>query len=193
MSLEEIMVFPRRLFPDLPQEGTWLITQWPEEFAWRSRAEVERDEQWLQPIPYLLISLPSGEVWCYRRVGGDGRLYGASSCGVGGHVEPVDLREDLPQTLATAARREVGEELLNADHLPALAARAWLYEGRSDVGRVHIGVIFHALWRHDDPPAPAPDEALEPLGFLDPATIAGDSSFELWSRLAARFFVEHEP
>lgn len=185
----DILTLPRTAFAALPERGVWSWTDWPAVApVWLERATAEHDEHYLQFIPYLLLRNPTGAVWCYARRGGDQRLLDRRSCGIGGHVERSDQRATLGATLAAALQRETAEELgpevaaLLTDARP----RAWIYEGLSAIGRVHIGLLYTALWRHADPPQPR-EPALESLGFLAPEAIRADARFELWSRLA----VEH--
>lgn len=188
--MPQILAIPRAQSPALPLEGCWA---W-QDFAalstpiWRKRAEIEQDESLLQLIPYVLLRNSAGELWCYARSGGDARIDGRWSCGVGGHVESIDQTADLRQTLARTARREMAEELgLPESALPELSPCALIYEGHSAIGRVHLGVLYIADWTDRPPPTPPAHEALTPLGFIPPAAIAADPHFELWSRLTAEF------
>jgi predicted NUDIX family phosphoesterase len=187
MSRAPVLVLPRAACPPLPEAAAWAWTGlagWPAP-AWLSREQAEQDEAWLQLIPYALLCNPAGQTWCYARAGGDARLTGRMSCGVGGHVEPADAGADLLDTLGRALRRELTEELgADAGGLDAGAPRAWLYEHRSAIGRVHLGVVYRLRWPLERDPAPA-DPALRDLGFRPLAEIARDPGFELWSRLAA--------
>ena len=185
-----ILTLPRTVSPTLPLEGCWA---W-DDFAslppplWRERAEVEHDESLLQLIPYVVLRNAAGELWCYARQGGDARLDGRWSCGVGGHVEQIDAAANIRQTLDNTAQREMAEELaLEPGTQPVLNAVALIYEGHSPIGRVHLGVLFLAEWIAAAAPTPAPGEALSAIGFMPAATIAADPRFELWSRLAAGF------
>lgn len=188
--MPHILTIPRTAAPALPFEGCWAWN----DFAslppplWRERAEVEHDESLLQLIPYVVLRNAAGELWCYARTGGDARLDGRWSCGVGGHVEGIDAAQDIRQTLYKTARREMAEELGIANEvLPPLTTLALIYEGHSPIGRVHLGVLFIADWIATLPPTPPPGEVLTGIGFLPPAAIAAESRFELWSRLTAGF------
>lgn len=185
----DILTLPRAAFAALPEQGVRPWTDWPAiEPVWLERATAEHDETHLQFIPYLLLRNPTGAVWCYARRGGDQRLLDRRSCGIGGHVERIDERDTLSATLAAALQREAVEELGPeiATRLTDRRPRAWIYEGLSAIGRVHIGLLYTAPWPNADPPQPR-EAALESLGFLAPEAIRNDSRFELWSRLA----VEH--
>ena len=157
--MPHILTIPRAQAPALPQIGCWPVQDldFLQAAVWQSRAHAEQDERYLQPIPYLLLRNASGQLWCYQRTGGDARLQGRCSCGVGGHVDRQDL------------------------HLQAL-----IYEGQSAVGRVHLGVLYTALWLPDQAPRPEAGEALQGLGFRAAHAIVNDDQFELWSRLAAQ-------
>lgn len=184
-----VLGIPRTAAPPLPTAGAWPwqpLTD-PEVLAWRPRATAEADEGFLQLIPYAVIERGTGELWSYQRLGGDPRLKDRRSCGVGGHIDPVDQAKGLLATAARALRRELREEL-GFDPGPNLPPPcAWLYEGESAVGRVHLGLIYRLLWTRPEPPRPLAGEALAGLGFQPAAAIAADSRYELWSRLAAGF------
>ncbi len=182
----DILTIPCTAFTTLPEQGTWLWTGWPPcDPLWLERAAAEQDERYLQFIPYLLLHDATGAVWCYARRGGDRRLLDRRSCGIGGHVERIDERVDLAATLAAALQREAAEELGEevAELLGGAEPRAWIYEGLSAIGRVHIGLLYTVVWPWAVPPEPR-ESALEPLGFLAPEVIRADSRYELWSRLA---------
>jgi predicted NUDIX family phosphoesterase len=190
-----ILTLPRTQAPALPESGCWSIdhlrflqVQAP---LWQIRADVEHNEAYLQPIVYLLLLNPVGQVWCYQRAGGDARLDGRCSCGIGGHVDHGDQASDAAfdaeHTLQTALLREFTEEIqVTAADLQHLRLRGLIYEGLSAVGRVHLGVLYTALWQAA-PPQPRAGEKLRGLGFMPLQAVATDLRFELWSRLAAQY------
>jgi len=188
--MPHILALPRAGLPGLPTEGCWAFTGWLDLPApvWRKRSEIEQNENLLQLIPYVVLRNAAGELWTYARTGGDERLEGRCSCGVGGHVETIDAGSSLKETLIRTARREMAEELgLAPTSSPMLEPTALIYESHSAIGRVHLGVLFLAAWQHHPPPSPPPHESLRGLGFAAPAAIATDRRFEHWSRMAARF------
>lgn len=211
--MPHILTLPRTHAPVLPPSGCWAESDldFLQHAQWQSRAQAEHDEAWLQPIAYLLLQNASGHIWCYQRTGGDTRLHGRCSCGVGGHVDfqdakPADEYNEFdsclrlpnklykpnqpfnPQaTLKRTLLREVAEELgAHATDLQNLHQQALIYEAHSAVGRVHLGVLYTALWRHEHAPQPVAGEALQGLGFRPAKDIAHNDQFELWSRLAAQ-------
>ncbi len=195
-----ILTIPRTHAPALPPSACWPVAHldFLRTPVWRERGEVEYDESLLQPIAYLILRSDQGQAWCYQRRGGDVRLDGRCSCGVGGHVDYADSASqgpfDAANTLQTALLRELGEELKItpaevSQVRTTLQLRGLIYEGTSPVGRVHLGVLYTAQWPLREPPQPRSGEKLEGLGFLALATLATDRRFELWSQLAALYLV----
>jgi predicted NUDIX family phosphoesterase len=102
------------------------------------RAEAEIDAGRKQVIPYLVLR--DGERWFLMRrtrAGGDARLHDRWSIGVGGHINPGD------EGLLGGLRREWREEI-EADFEPDFMPVALLNDDTTDVGAVHLGVVFLA-------------------------------------------------
>ena len=197
--MPHILTIPRTQVPSLPESGCWPVTtlDFMQPPLWRARAEVEHDENLLQPIAYLVLLDAEGQAWCYQRAGGDARVDGRMSCGVGGHVDAADAMAavhaeagtlfNADATLRRALLRELTEELhATAADLHELRLQGLIYEGLSPIGRVHLGVLYTAQWCHTEAPQPRTGEALQGLGFMNMDAIAVDFRFELWSRLATR-------
>ena len=102
------------------------------------RAAMERDPRFKQVIPYLVLR-DRGRYFLMRRTraGGDERLHDRFSIGVGGHLNPGDV--DLAGGLA----REWAEELV-ADFVPEFRLVGFLNDDETEVGRVHLGVVYSA-------------------------------------------------
>lgn len=196
-----ILTIPRTQAPALPDCGCWPVAKldFVQPPLWQARADVEQDDHFLQPIVYLVLHNAQGQAWCYQRAGGDARLDGRCSVGVGGHVDsadstvPAGAHFNPDATLRRALLRELAEELQVApkqaagEHdLQGLRLCGLIYEGKSGVGRVHLGVLYTAQWLPRTPPQPRAGEKLTGLGFMPLADITRDSRFELWSRLAAQ-------
>lgn len=190
LSTPTILTIPRSQAPALPEAACWPVESlgFMHPPLWRERAQVEHDETLLQPVAYGVLFNEAGEVWCYQRAGGDARVDGRYSCGVGGHVDAVDAAQpfDPDATLRRAWLRELTEELQASPMcLADVRLHGLVYEGQSAIGRVHLGVVFVARWCGPTPPQPPEGEALHALGFMPLAQIATDTRFELWSRLVA--------
>jgi len=103
------------------------------------RPLAEEDPAFKQLIPYVVVR-DGGLVYLMERtdVGGDARLHGKASIGVGGHLNPVDEGED---PLTDGLRREWSEELV-ADWEPQFRLVGLLNDDSNPVGSVHLGVVF---------------------------------------------------
>lgn len=102
------------------------------------RGDAEEDPSRKQVIPYLVLR--DGERWFLMRrtsAGGDARLHHRWSIGVGGHLNPGD------GDVAGGLRREWAEELV-ADFEPEFTPVGLLNDDTTDVGRVHVGVVYVA-------------------------------------------------
>ena len=103
------------------------------------RAVAEEDRTHKQLIPYVVVR-DGTRIFLMQRTdaGGDRRLHGKASIGVGGHLNPVDDGEDA---LMAGLRREWREEL-QADWAPEFRLVGLLNDDSNAVGAVHLGVVF---------------------------------------------------
>ena len=103
------------------------------------RPLAEEDPGHKQLIPYVVVR-DGARVFLMERTdaGGDARLHGKASIGVGGHLNPVDDGEDQ---LMAGLRREWAEEL-EADWEPEFRLVGLLNDDTNPVGAVHLGVVF---------------------------------------------------
>ena len=183
MTGERVLVVPRDLVPDragwygLRSSGVdELLAVVATHGRFEPRAAMELDPGHKQVIPYLVLR--DGERYFLMRrtrAGGDARLFDRWSIGVGGHLNPGD--EDLLGGL----RREWREEL-TADFEPTFEPVALLNDDTTEVGAVHLGVVFLA------------DAAGRPVGvretdkltgsFAEPSEVAAVAEhLETWSQL----------
>lgn len=104
-----------------------------------ARPEAEIDPTHKQLIPYVVVRDGTRVFLMHRTdAGGDARLHGRASIGVGGHLNPVDEGEDA---LMAGLRREWDEEL-EADWDPDFELVGLLNDDTNPVGAVHLGVVF---------------------------------------------------
>src|SRR5688500_11399591 len=103
------------------------------------RPMAEDDPGYKQLIPYVVVR-DGNRVFLMERTdaGGDARLHGRASIGVGGHLNPVDEGEDA---LMAGLRREWDEELVT-DWEPRFELVGLLNDDTNPVGAVHLGVVF---------------------------------------------------
>lgn len=153
--------------------------------CYRSRDQVEQDPRYKQLIPYVVAVDKVGlRVGCYRRKGSETRLHGRESLGVGGHVNLSDARsaqDGLDLVLTNGIHRELSEEFQNLPEPYQLTFRGIINEEESQVGEVHLGLVFRM-----DVSAPErlrPGAELYQFRWLSRAQ-AAQRPLELWSRLA---------
>jgi predicted NUDIX family phosphoesterase len=145
------------------------------------RSLMERDPAFKQVIPYLVLR--DGERYFLMRrtrEGADERLHDRWSIGVGGHLNPGD------GGLAGGLRREWEEEL-EADFVPEFRAVGLLNDDTTDVGSVHLGVVYLA----DAGGHPVAIRETDKLtgAFVGPADVAAVAAdLETWSGLVFEYF-----
>lgn len=103
------------------------------------RPSAEADPSMKQLIPYVVVR-DGTDVFLMQRTagGGDPRLHGRATIGVGGHLNPVDEGDD---PLKAGLEREWSEEL-DTEFEPAFELRGFLNDDSNEVGAVHLGVVF---------------------------------------------------
>jgi len=105
------------------------------------RPEAEEDSSFKQIIPYVVLT-QQGKVFATRRLnkGGESRLHGKVSIGIGGHINPVD-ETDRRTVLMRGLERELEEEV-SIEHRGELIARGLINDDSNGVGAVHLGLCF---------------------------------------------------
>lgn len=99
---------------------------------------MEHEPSFKQLIPYLVLrDGPRYFLMQRTRAGADARLHDRYSIGVGGHVNPGDAG------LLGGLRREWAEEL-DTEFEPPFEPYALINDDSTDVGSVHLGIVFLA-------------------------------------------------
>ncbi|MFL5680106.1 MAG: NUDIX hydrolase [Chloroflexota bacterium] len=187
MTDEEVYVVPRSVvmpgggWHGLRTEGvTELVDAIGRAGRFEPRGPMERDESFKQVIPYLVLRDGERYFLMHRTKGGrDERLHDRWSIGVGGHLNPGDGGID------GGLKREWDEEVA-ADFTPEFRLVALLNDDTTDVGRVHLGVVYvaDAAGRRV---AVRETEKLEGE-FAPPARVREVADdLETWSRLAFEY------
>lgn len=149
----------------------------PDHFEFVDRDDAEEDESRKQLIPYVLIRRKR-EFFVYERTskGGEARLHGKLSLGVGGHINDID------GSYEEGIRRELREELgLEIDEVPAVSAL--LYDPSERVGRVHLGLV-HVVDIDFKQPFEVKDDALTNGRFVHATELRHiKRDCEKWSQL----------
>ena len=183
MTAERVLVVPRALVPDAADwyglrrgavDEMLAITARSGRFA--DRATMEVDPSFKQIIPYLVLR--DADRWFLMRrtrAGVDARLHDRWSIGVGGHLNPGDA------DVAGGLRREWDEEI-EAAFVPEFLPVGLLNDDTTDVGAVHLGIVFLA----DAAGRPVDVRERDKLSgaFASSAEVmAVSDSLETWSRL----------
>lgn len=153
-----------------------------EDVIWVERPVAEKNFNYKQLIPYVLLQRADGKFACYQRHGTETRLHGKWSAGVGGHIDEPDKQDSLKATLETGMLRELGEELENFDRTKiSLSYLGIINEIESEVGHVHLGIVYIAKCEENYEPKPASE-----LKLMDWKTISEIQELEkeLWTELA---------
>ena len=184
---ERVFVVPR---PAVLDESGWygLRTDGLEAFVaalardgrYEPRNVMEQNPAFKQVIPYLVLR--DGERYFLMQrtaAGGDPRLHGRYSIGVGGHLNPGD------GNLLGGLRREWDEELV-ADFVPTFRLVALLNDDTTEVGAVHLGAVYLA----EAAGRPVAIRETDKLtgSFVAPADVGRVADgLETWSRLTFEF------
>jgi predicted NUDIX family phosphoesterase len=159
------------------------------QLVYLNRSDAEQDKRYKQLIPYVLL-ICKDKILRYRRGkgGGETRLHGLYSVGVGGHISEEDhqlpglFSNDLYQE---GMRRELKEEV--AVDVSNEAAAAAINDDSTEVGQVHFGVV-HIVRVLDESVAAARRDGITSPEFIPIADALKDpQSYESWSR----FCLEH--
>ena len=133
-------------FIEKTDEKTKRIINTFESYEVKRRGDMEENPNYKQLISYVLLKdITTGEVLVYKRLvgGGEARLHGKASVGIGGHMNEVEGKTIFEMLKINAARElneEVGvseEDALNNLHFIGL-----INDDKTEVGQVHIGVVY---------------------------------------------------
>lgn len=156
------------------------------------RETLEQDPSYRQIIPYVVLRY-GDEFVRYTRTpaGGEARLHGCHSIGLGGHIDIPDVRcagesVDLEATIWEATLRELREELGEVD----AGRREWIgviTDDNTEVGRVHIGVA--AVWHLRTPPSDLVEDTIGDVSLCSLGELQlGADRLETWSSMLLPHF-----
>ena len=105
------------------------------------RPDAETDPTYKQIIPYVVLRRGE-QIFMTRRLnkGGETRLHGKVSIGIGGHINPVD-ETDNTKVLMRGLERELDEEVA-IEQRGELLPCGFINDDTTGVGSVHLGMCF---------------------------------------------------
>lgn len=153
-------------------------------FEVKRRGDMEEDPTFKQLISYCILENENDELLVYERLsgGGEARLHGQSSIGVGGHMNDVKGAESINEVLRVNAQRELEEEVgLSKSKSQNLAYIGFINDDTNEVGEVHLGVVFKIHVNSNDVEAMETDTLR--IKWVDQSKIEDYDEFETWSAL----------
>lgn len=155
---------------------------------------LENDETYRQLVSYVVFR-HQRSLLIYRRApkGGETRLHGRLSVGVGGHVNVSDIVSkagsiDLLATLQRACGREIAEEI-ECGAIDQLETIGVICESVNAVSRVHLGIVMEC--RLSQPNFTLLDPGLVDGHFVAATELAGlTDRLETWSSALVPYFVQ---
>lgn len=107
------------------------------------RGDAEENTAFKQPIPYALL-MRGDEIFAYERLegGGEERLHGSISIGVGGHMNLSEgTPKDFKSILIDNLNRELDEEVFIISRSQELSVIGYINDDNDATNQVHIGVL----------------------------------------------------
>lgn len=153
----------------------------------KRRGDMEEDPTFKQLVSYCLLQNEDGELLVYERLkgGGEARLHGQGSIGVGGHMNEVSDAKTIDEVLRVNAQRELQEEVgLDPAKSERLEYIGFINDDTNEVGRVHVGVVFKINVNSSDVEVQETDTLK--IKWQDQSTIDNTDEFETWSSLILR-------
>ncbi|MEB7433472.1 NUDIX domain-containing protein [Staphylococcus pasteuri] len=148
------------------------------------RGDMEENPDYKQLISYCLLENQNGEILVYERLsgGGEERLHGQSSIGVGGHMNDVVGADSINEVLRVNAQRELEEEVgLSTEDSQNMEYIGFINDDNNDVGKVHMGVVFKITVNSNDVEAKETDTLR--IKWIEKGKIESYDDFETWSAL----------
>ena len=177
-------------FIEKNDEKTKKIIDTFESYEVKRRGDMEEDPSYKQLIGYVLLKdLNTNEVLVYKRLvgGGEARLHGKASVGIGGHMNEVEGKTIFEMLKINAARElneEVGvseEEALNNLHFIGL-----INDDKTEVGQVHVGVVYEC--KVDKSKVEVKEDDTLVIKWMTAEEAKAEENYETWSEFLKPVF-----
>ena len=171
-------------------EKTKKIIDTFESYEVKRRGDMEEDPSYKQLIGYVLLKdTNTNEVLVYKRLagGGEARLHGKASVGIGGHMNEVEGKTIFEMLKINAARElneEVGvseEEALNNLHFIGL-----INDDKTEVGQVHVGVVYEC--KVDKSKVEVKEDDTLVIKWMTADEAKAEENYETWSEFLKPIF-----
>ena len=171
-------------------EKTKIIIDTFESYEVKRRGDMEEDPSYKQLIGYVLLKdANTNEVLVYKRLvgGGEARLHGKASVGIGGHMNEVEGKTIFEMLKINAARElneEVGvseEEALNNLHF-----RGLINDDKTEVGQVHVGVVYEC--KVDKSKVEVKEDDTLVIKWMTADEAKAEENYETWSEFLKPIF-----
>ncbi|GEP78625.1 NUDIX domain-containing protein [Staphylococcus carnosus] len=160
-----------------------------DQYEVKRRGDMEEDPAYKQLISYCLLENENGETLVYERLsgGGEERLHGQSSIGVGGHMNDVLDAQNVNEVLRVNAQRELEEEIgLSSSKTQNMEYLGFINDDTNEVGEVHLGIVFKI--RVDTENVEVKETDTLKIKWMHQGRIDNYDDFETWSALILKAF-----
>lgn len=161
-----------------------------ESYEVKRRGDMEEDPDYKQLIGYVLLKDEvTGKVLVYKRLvgGGEVRLHGKASVGIGGHMNEVEGKT-IFEMLKINAARELNEEVgvpeeyaLNNLHFIGL-----INDDKTEVGQVHVGVVYEC--KVDKQCVEVKEDDTLVIKWMSGEEAKAEENYETWSEFLKPIF-----
>lgn len=143
----------------------------------------ENNEKFKQPIPYVIIKR-GNEVYAYERLnqGGETKLHGKISIGVGGHMN--EFEGNFDEVLLENTNRELEEELFINSNNQKLEYIGLINDDSDEVGKYHIGILAILELDEDAEVSVRETEQLKGYWTTPIELLKEENRLESWSKFA---------
>lgn len=177
-------------FIEKNDEKTKEIISTFESYEVKRRGDMEEDPDYKQLIGYVLLKDEvTGKVLVYKRLvgGGEARLHGKASVGIGGHMNEVEGKT-IFEMLKINAARELNEEVgvpeeyaLNNLHFIGL-----INDDKTEVGQVHVGVVYEC--KVDKQCVEVKEDDTLVIKWMSGEEAKAEENYETWSEFLKPIF-----
>lgn len=149
----------------------------------KRRGDMEEDPTYKQLIGYTIIKdKVSKEILVYKRLvgGGEARLHGKASVGIGGHMNDIP-NKNIDDVIKINAAREIEEEVaINIDEaLNSIEFIGLINDDKEEVGKVHIGLVY--ICEVDKNKVKVAEDDTLTIEWLSSTEAKNINSYESWS------------